>query len=94
MSLEDAGSAVLKLACKNPLTVRLDGKTIIDCAEETIVIPAYHRADPRKCAELNAAPGEHSLEIEIHDPAQFSELYFMVVSDDLYWAYRLDAVFA
>lgn len=94
LSLEDAGSAVLKLACKNPLTVKLDGKTIIDCAEETIVIPAYHRADPRKCAELNAAPGEHSLEIEIHDPAQFSELYFMVVSNDLYWAYRLDAVFA
>lgn len=92
--LTDAGSSVLKLACKNPLTAKLDGETIIDCAEETIVIPAYHRADPRKCAEINAAPGKHHLEIEIRDPQQFTELYFMVVSNDLYWAYRLDAVFA
>jgi ADP-ribosylglycohydrolase len=92
--LTDAGSSVLKLACKNPLTAKLDGKTIIDCAEETIVIPAYHRADPRKCAEINAAPGKHHLEIEIRNPQQFTELYFMVVSNDLYWAYRLDAVFA
>lgn len=92
--LIDAGSSVLKLACKNPLTAKLDGETIIDCAEETIVIPAYHRADSRKCAEINAAPGKHHLEIEIRDPQQFTELYFMVVSNDLYWAYRLDAVFA
>lgn len=93
LTLFDEGRATLKLACENPVKVMLDGETLIDCADKTIVIPAYHRADKRKCAELPEGPGEHTLRIEVGEPQSFKELYFMVVSPDLHWAYRLDSTF-
>ena len=94
LSLADAGKATLKLACANPLKATLDGRMIIDCAERTIVIPAYHRADKRKCAELPEGAGTYRLRVEIGDAESFEELYFMVVSPEFYWAYRLDAMFS
>lgn len=93
LSLAEEGAAVLKLVCANPVKAYLDGKPIIDCAERTIVIPAYHRADKRKCAELPGGAGRHSLTVEINDARDFREFYFMVVSPDLYWAYRLDSMY-
>ena len=93
LSLEDAGAATLKLACANPLKVWLDGELLIDCPERTVVIPAYHRADARKCASLPEGPGRYALRIEIDDARSFEELFFMVVSPELYWAYRLDSMF-
>ncbi|MGN1019312.1 MAG: ADP-ribosylglycohydrolase family protein [Aristaeellaceae bacterium] len=93
LTLRDAGAATLKFACANPLTVLLDGQVIIDCPERTAVIPAYHRADARKCAALPAGPGEYQLRVEVGDPESLTELYFMVVTDDLYCAYRLDSSF-
>lgn len=92
LTLSDAGPATLKLACKSPVKVTLDNEILIDCHDKTIVIPAYHRADERKCTLLPKTPFEKHLKIEIGDPADFEELYFMVVSPDLYWAYRLDAL--
>ena len=93
LTLRDAGAATLKFACANPLTVKLDDKTIIDCPEHTVVIPAYHRADERKCAALPDHPGAYQLQVEVGEPESLTELYFMVVSDDLYCAYRLDSSF-
>ena len=93
LTLFDEGRATMKLACANPLKVTVDGETLIDCPDRTVVIPAYHRADKRKCDALPEGPGEHSLRIEIGDPETFKELYFMVVSPDLHWAYRLDSTF-
>ena len=93
LTLFDEGRATLKLACENPVKVILDGETIIDCPDKTIVIPAYHRADKRKCAALPEGPGEHTLRIEVVNPEDFKELYFMVVTPDLHWAYRLDSTF-
>ena len=93
LTLRDAGAATLKFACANPLTVELDGKTIIDCPEHTVVIPAYHRADERKCAALPDHPGAYQLRVEVGELESLTELYFMVVSDDLYCAYRLDSSF-
>ena len=93
LTLFDDGEATLKLACANPLKAWLDGEKLIDCPDRTIVIPAYHRADKRKCAALPKGAGEHTLRVEIGDPKTFREFYFMVVSPEFYWAYRLDAMF-
>lgn len=91
--LEDDGPATLKLACANPLKVWVDGELQIDCPDRTIVIPAYHRADSRKCCELPDGAGSRRIRIEIGEAEQFEELYFMVVSKEFYWAYRIDSVF-
>lgn len=92
--LEDEGPSMLKIACANPLKVWVDGELLIDCPDRTIVIPAYHRADKRKCAALPEGPGSYKIRIEIDQPESFEELYFMVVSPKLHWAYRIDSVFA
>ncbi|MGN1248774.1 MAG: hypothetical protein ACI4XW_01760, partial [Candidatus Spyradocola sp.] len=92
--LEDDGPATLKLACANPLKVWLDGEILIDCPDRTIVIPAYHRADARKCADLPAGRKRHALRIEINDADGFEELYFMVVSPEFYWGYRIDSMYS
>lgn len=94
LSLADCGNATLKLVCANPLKAYLDGEKIIDCGERTIVIPAYHRADARKCAELPDGAGKYRLTVEIEDAEDFTEFYFFVVSPDLYWAYRLDSMYS
>ena len=94
LSLTDNGRSTLKLVCANPITAYLDGEKIIDCAEKTIVIPAYHRADKRKCAELPEGAGSYKLRVEIEDAADFEDFYFFVVSPDFYWAYRLDSMYS
>lgn len=75
------------------IKVTLDGNTIVDSLDETIVIPAYHRADRRKCAKVELAPGAHELTVEVGDAEHFTELYFMPVAEQLYWAYRIDSMF-
>lgn len=94
LSFEDDGPAMLKIACANPLKVWVDGELMIDCLDRTIVIPAYHRADKRKCCALPEGAGSHKIRIEISDSASFEELYFMVVSPEFYWAYRIDSMFS
>ncbi len=94
ISLEDDGPATLKFACANPLKVWLDGEILIDCPERTIVIPAYHRADARKCAALPEGAGKHVLRVEIGEPENFEDLYFMAVSPEFYWAYRIDSMYS
>lgn len=93
LGLSAEGSAVLKLACTNPLRAALDGNEIINCPDRTAMIPAYHRADPRKCAALPDQAGEWKVQIVIEDAEHFDEICFMVVTQDLYWAYRLDSTF-
>ena len=57
-------------------------------------VPAYHRADKRKCAELPEGPASHKLRIEIDNAADFEDFYFFVVSPEFYWAYRLDSMYS
>lgn len=90
---EEPGEIWLKFVCRNPIKVELDGKTIIDCTDTTVVIPAYHRADPRKCAKVALESGAHDIKVVIGDPETFTELYFMPVAEQLHWAYRTDAMF-
>ena len=94
LSLTDNGRSTLKLVCANPLKAYLDGEKIIDCAEKTIVIPAYHRADKRKCAELPEGAGSYKLKVEIDAENGFEDFYFFVVSPEFYWAYRLDSMYS
>lgn len=93
LTLPKKGTAVLKLACRNPLKVYLDGEVLIDCPDHTIVIPAYHRADPRKCAQLPEDREQYHLRVEIGETDSFKDFYFMVVTKDFYWAYRIDSTF-
>ena len=71
----------------------LDGETIIDSPDTTVVIPAYHRVDNRKCARVRLAPGAHELTVTVGDAQSFSEMYFMLVHEELWWAYRIDSMF-
>ena len=70
------------------------GVKIIDCDAKTIVIPAYHRADERKCADLPLGAASHKLRVEISDAKDFEEFYFYTVSPDFYFAYRLDSMYS
>ena len=90
---EEPRETWLKLVCRNPLRVTLDGETIIDTPDTTVVIPAYHRADKRKCARVRLAPGAHELTVTVGDAQSFSEMYFMLVHEELWWAYRIDSMF-
>lgn len=93
LSLTDEGLSTLKLICANPVKAYLNEEKIIDCDAKTIVIPAYHRADARKCADLPSGAGTYKLRVEIHDAKNFEELYFYVVSPEFYYAYRLDSMY-
>ena len=94
-TLTDKPSTVwLKFCCRNPLKVELDGKTVIDTPDYTVVIPAYHRADNRKCTYADLTPGAHDIKITVGDVESFKELYFMPVAEkEVYWAYRIDTLF-
>jgi len=94
LSLSDEGLANLKLVCAKPVKAYLDGEKIIDCDAKTIVIPAYHRADERKCADLPEGAAAHKLRVEIGNAEDFEEFYFYVVSPDFYFAYRLDSMYS
>ncbi len=94
LSLADDGAASLKLVCANPVRACLDGRKIIDCDAKTIVIPAYHRADERKCADLPEKAGIHKLRVEIDGAESFEEFYFYVVASDFCFAYRLDSMYS
>ena len=94
LTLTDDGAPVFKTACSNPLRIFIDGEKVVDCPDKTIVIPAYHRADPRKCAKLPEGAGSHKIRIEIDNVDEFVELYYMVVTRDFYWGYRIDSVFS
>ncbi len=92
LRLSDDAPATLKLCTASPVQAWVNGEKKIDCAEKTVVIPAYHRADRRKCCELGEG-GEYRLRVVIGDARNFKDFYFMVVSPDFYWAYRIDSTF-
>lgn len=93
LRVDDSCRAILKLACANPLKLWVDGEQLIDCSKRTKVIPAYNRADPKKCAVLPQGKHTYNLRVEIGEAESFKELYFMVVTDEFYLAYLLGTVF-
>lgn len=91
---EEDAPAVLKLCTASPIKVWINDVLSIDCPERTAVIPAYHRADPRKCCALPTGTKEWHLRVEVGAGAPEFTLYSMVVDPDFYWAYRIDSTFS
>lgn len=75
--------------CRVPLSMKVDGVTVVHCQEETPEIPAYHRADARKCADLFLSAGFHRLELTLE---QGRPLYFYVVDRQYYCAAEPDVL--
>ena len=85
----------IKIICRNPIHARLDGEEIIACDEPTAVIPAYHRADPRKCACVKLTRGCHELSIDMGDAKKQSEMYvYLVEGQNNWWAMQIDKTFS
>ena len=84
----------IKIICRKPIRAWLDGKEIISCDAPTAEIPAYHRADPRKCAEVSLSKGEHALKIEMSNANEPGALFVCLVEGkDNYWALQIDKTF-
>ena len=84
--------AQLLFACKNGIAVSVDGQLRINAQCETVVIPAYHRADRSKCVKAKLGKGAPSLRVEVSNPDLFAECYFMIVIPKLDYAYELGAM--
>ncbi len=88
-------AAWIKIICRKPIRATLDGREIICSADYTAEIPAYHRADLRKCAEVELTGGEHALTIEMDRATDDGALYVYVVEGvDNYWALQIDKTFS
>lgn len=74
---QDANAKII-VCCEAPITLALDGETVIDCDEWTPFIPAYHRSDARKCYQTRLTAGKYSVRITAKNP---EKLNFYVVSD-------------
>ena len=84
----------IKIICRKPIRAWLDGEEIISCDAPTAEIPAYHRADPRKCAEVTLTKGTHALKIETGKAAEPGALFVCLVEGrDNYWALQIDKTF-
>lgn len=89
------GQTYVKIICRNPVRAKLDGREIVSCDEPTAVIPAYHRADPRKCACVTLTKGRHELSVEIGDARPDSEVYvYLVDGPENWWALQIDKTFS
>jgi len=89
-----AGQTWIKIICRKPIRAWLDGKEIICCDAPTAEIPAYHRADPRKCAEVSLSKGDHALKIEVGRADEPGALFVCLVEGrENYWALQIDKTF-
>lgn len=74
---QDANVKII-VCCQAPITLALDGEIVVDCNQWTPFIPAYHRADARKCYKTRLTAGKYSVRITAKNP---EKLNFYVVSD-------------
>lgn len=86
--------ARLIVVCRQPVELLVDGETVVHCDEETAEIPAYHRADKRKSADLSLKQGKHSIRIKVRDAKAIENLYFYVVSPENYCAADIEFILA
>lgn len=88
-------SSWIKIICRKPIRAMLDGQEIICCDAPTKEIPAYHRADPRKCAEVQLTKGMHNLVIEMDKATELGAMYVYVVEgNENYWALQIDKTYS
>ena len=94
ITVPHACASWIKIICRKPIRAWLDGEEIICCDAPTAEIPAYHRADPRKCAEVSLSEGDHALKIEMGRAQEPGALFVCLVEGkDNYWALQIDKTF-
>lgn len=76
--------------CRQPLRLLVDGRVAVDCPEETPEIPAYHRAEPKKCANLRLTKGYHTIEVQMLHAREVRNLFFYVVDPAFHCAAQID----
>lgn len=69
----------LIVCCRQPLDLYVDGELRASCEYETREIPAYHRADRRKCADIMLSAGPHLVEIKVKRADEIKNLFFYIV---------------
>lgn len=90
-----AGKSWIKIICRKPIRAMLDGKEIVCCDAPTAEIPAYHRADLRKCAEVEMEKGAHSLVIEMDKADEPGALFvYLVEGQQNWWCLQIDKTFS
>lgn len=67
-------------ATASPVKVSLNGKIIFEDPNETIFMPAYHRAPSSKRTEILLPKGEHVLELEVIKDNEPLEVYILPVA--------------
>ncbi len=88
-------STWIKIICRKPIRVMLDGQEIIFSDARTAEIPAYHRADMRKCACVTLTKGQHDLTIEMSRAREEGALFvYLVEGQENYWALQIDKTFS
>lgn len=67
-------------ATDRPVKVYLNGKLIINAAEITDFIPAFHRSAPSKTAEFRLPEGRHELTVEVVKGSSPIDLFILPVA--------------
>lgn len=80
----------LLVICREPIRLYVDGALCVSSDEPTIIIPAYHRADRQKCAELFLEAGYHDIELHALKANELKHLFFYAVNKDFYSAGDID----
>ncbi|GAA3404089.1 ADP-ribosylglycohydrolase family protein [Paenibacillus hodogayensis] len=67
-------------AANGPVTLKLNGETVIACEETLEFMPAFHRAPRKQLVELTLPAGVHEVEVEAKRSGKPLEVYVLPVS--------------
>ncbi|WP_240420993.1 ADP-ribosylglycohydrolase family protein [Paenibacillus periandrae] len=67
-------------AANAPISVKLNGETVIDCQKIVEFIPAYHRPATEQLYEVTLAAGTHVVEVEVTGQGEDLEVYVLPVA--------------
>ncbi|RAV15348.1 ADP-ribosylglycohydrolase family protein [Paenibacillus contaminans] len=67
-------------AANGPVSMKLNGETVVDCKETLEFMPAYHRAPGQQLTELRLTAGTHKIEVEAYGDADSLQVFVLPVS--------------
>ncbi|MEF3303828.1 ADP-ribosylglycohydrolase family protein [Paenibacillus sp. GYB003] len=67
-------------AANGPVTLKLGGRTVIECADTPQFMPAFHRAPRSQFVELELAAGVHEIEVQAVRLGKPLDVYVLPVS--------------
>ncbi|MCU6798225.1 ADP-ribosylglycohydrolase family protein [Paenibacillus sp. WQ 127069] len=67
-------------AANAPISVKLNGETVIDCQKIVEFMPAYHRPATEQLYEVTLAAGTHVVEVEVTGQGEDLEVYVLPVA--------------